>query len=276
MSRETIGSIPEFTDTGNPGDAEVKEEKETPSGSLPPEKEPADESQPSDSEVEKTQDEEIGEDTKEKEELPEQELSKLQGLRDEQQKLLEEIKTLRGERRQLREQELQQVEKQIQDKLDDVDPHDVQVMERVLKAKGYVSKDELDKTWRENIMQEELNKFLDKYPEFKAENDPNDLNWNRFKSELSFYRQPSNPREYGTILERTRKAISTVFSPSDRATIEAKKQTLRQASVGGGGKTGGAGSSISQSSNAEDIDKIEALRRGGWTEEEIKEIISKL
>jgi len=268
--REVVGKIPEFTsDEGGDkeevkqaGDQETPEEKETPTEPST-EKKPADEETVSEEKI--TSDEEteepLGEDIGgEKEEL----LKSIEGLKAAREKLLEDIKYLRGERRELKQKQIDKINEEI-DELKDLHPDDVKVIERVLKAKGYVPKQEIEKELYNQIKQQQLDRFLDKYPEFKPENDPDDKNWTALQEELKYYRMPEDPNKIMTILERAYRAISPLISSNDRSTL-AKKQQIKTAGVGaGGGQRSSSKKTLSPRYRQE-------LERGGWSKEEIKEI----
>ena len=255
----TIGKIPEFEggddSTKETGVEEVKEapqetgggEKET-TTEPPAEKEPASET---------------GVDT-------EGIARQIQGLNAEREKLLEDIKELRGQRRDLKKGELFNIEQKIEEKADelkDLHPDDVATVEKILKAKGYVTKDESNKMFYDAVKQEELNKFLEKYPEYKPENDPNDVHWSAVKRELGYYRMPDNPHLIGEVLERVHRAISKPISDRDASV---KKRQVEVASTGAGG--------VQRSSSGKSLPSRyrEELSRGGWSEEEIRNIENKL
>jgi len=262
MAREVIGKFPEFTSdepqSEETGREEVKEagakevpeeEKETPS-ELPAEEKPAEEIP-----KEEIPEEKPGVDTGEL-------LKQIQGLQAEKEKLLSEIKDLRGQRRELKKEELGKVEEKIEE-LKDLHPEDVAIIEKILRAKGYITKEEAQRMYYDQVKQEELNKFLEKYPEYKPENDPNDINWNALQREVSLYRMPQDPHLIGMILERAHRAIQKV--PSERG-IPAQKKKLEIAGVGAGG--------VQRSSSRKTLPSHyrQILERGGWSEEEIQKI----
>lgn len=266
MPKEKVGKIPEFTSDETLGETqeEVKqEEKETPSEPSIEEK-PAEETSDG-SEAEKTPEEETSEDTGEEPEESE-ELKAVQGLQEEKEKLLTDIRDLRGQRRDLRSEETKEVTAQAKDELKDLHPDDVKTIDRIIQARGYVSKDELNKKFYETVKQEELNKFLDKYPEFKPENDPEDKNWTAFQEELKYYRMPENPHQVSKVLEKARKSISV--PSSDRSIAQASQKRMETAGVGA--KGGASKASPLQSFDPQDVD---AMSRGGFSIEEIKEIL---
>ena len=177
-------------------------------------------------------------------------------------KLLKEISELRGQRRELKQDQLTVVSKEIEE-LKDVHPDDAAIVEKVLRAKGYIRKDEAHQMFYDTVKQEELNKFLSKYPEYKPENDQNDLNWSALQRELGLYKMPGDPHQIGEILERAHKAVARPADPASQA----RKRQIEIASVGGGGMQ-------RSSSTKKSLDPRyrQELERGGWSEEEIKRI----
>lgn len=258
MPKEIVGSIPEFTDEGTQEPEEVKEEKETPAESSTDE-------QPAEEESSENTEEEPSEGTEEPENA-----RQVQGLETEKDKLLKDIQILRSVRRDLKEpNEKKEVDKQIeekQDDLSDIDDATQSLVRRIIKSEGYVSNEGLDKKMYSQVKQEELDKFLNKYPEYKPENDPEDKNWKALQGELGYYKMPDNAHQIGQVLEKARRAVSK--TPSGQGVTDAQKQKMAVAGAGAS-KGGTTRSSPSQSLTP---DKREALSRGGWTEEEINEM----
>ena len=193
----------------------------------------------------------------------------VQSLQEERTKLLREIADLRGQRREIKQEQITQVEQQLEG-LKDVHPDDVTTIEKVLRSKGYVPKQEVQKMVYDSIKDEELNRFLDKYPEYKPENDRNDLNWSSLQKELAFYRMPENPRAIGEVLLRAHRAISGTRIQADRSLPEKKRQ-VEIAGMGSGGTQRSSSSSTKLTSQQRRV-----YEDGGWSEEEIREIESKL
>jgi hypothetical protein len=257
-----VGKIPDFTkDDGSGGQEEVKEAKvslpeggkdileketETPS-ELPTEEKPAE-----------GVDEPQGDGTGELE-------KQVQGLQREKQELLKHIVELRGQRREIKQEEFKKVDEKI-DELIDVHPDDAKLIEKVLRSKGYVTKDEAQKMFYEAVKQEELNKFLDKYPEYKPENDSNDLNWQSLQTELKDFGMPSDPHRIGHVLEKAHR-LAAKFSGDRSAEV---KKRIETASVGGGG------TQRSSSSSSLTPEQRRVYEDGGWSQEEIKQIEKRL
>ena len=263
MPNQVINNVPGFegdAPSKNPADQEVKkvstdeveEEKETPEESSTLET-------PAEEVVDESTD---GEDNSDQEELSKQ----VQGLTEEREKLLREIQELRGTRREIKQEEIKKVDAQL-DELKDLQPEDVGLIERILKAKGYVSKEDVKQQLYEEVKQQELNKFLDKYPEFKPENDKNDINWNSLQREIGYLRLPSDPHQIPEVLERARRLMTRVGVERND---QIQKQKIKSASMGSGG--------VSRSSSSKSFTLLQRdqLSRGGFTEEEIKEMESSL
>jgi hypothetical protein len=191
----------------------------------------------------------------------------LKGLQEERVKLLKEIADLRGQKREIKQDQITRVEQQI-DELKDLNPDDVNLIERVIRSKGYVNKEEANQMFYKAVEQEELGKFLDKYPEYKPENDPSDANWSLLQKELGFYKLPSNPKQITEILERAHRSIIKVPSgPS----LPVQQRRVQTASAGAGG-TPRPSSSVSFTFDA---DKRAMLKAGGFSEEDIKSMEAK-
>lgn len=197
----------------------------------------------------------------------------IQGLQVEREKLLREVQELRGSRRELKQQEISKVDVKIQqttDELKDLNPDDVNLIDRVLRSKGYMTKEESSRMYYDAVKNEEVTKFLDKFPEYKPENDSNDLNWSALQRQIgSWYRMPDDPRAIGELLLKAHRDIAKV--PSDRSTVEVKKQQVKVASSGSSG--------VQRSSPKPVNSRLSDLMRThmqGWSEEEISKLESKL
>lgn len=183
-----------------------------------------------------------------------------EGLRNEIVDLRRRLAAATGHERTVIKQDIALAQQQM-DELKDVHPEDVALIERVLRSRGYVPKAEIDKTLYKNVQDEELNKFLDRYPEYKPENDPDNINWERLQKELGFYRMPDDPHLVGSVLERAHRA--SAGTSSDR-TIPIKQHQAQVASVGSGG--------VQRSSSRKNLDprlKI-MMEDGGFTADDIR------
>lgn len=259
-----IGQIPEFTtDETVEGEKEVKEvapEEVAIEEKVTPAEPPAAETETSEQKPVEEAVAPSNDDTKE--------LKQIQGLQDERERLLKEIQALRGSRRELKKEELVVVDKKIQqvsDELKDVSPEDVNLIDRVLRSKGYITKEDASRMSYEAVKNEEVTKFLDKFPEYKPENDTNDLNWSALERQIkTWYRMPDDPRQVGELLLKAHQDIAK--APSDRG-IEAKKQQLKIASSG----SSGAQRPSPKPANPR-LSDLMRTHMQGWSDEEISQL----
>ena len=257
---QVVGKIPEFTEDASVEEKEVEvtapaEEKDTPAPSADKPSDPekaADDTAPS----------------QDSEELA-QTLSSLQKERTE---LLKEIAQLRGNKRELKNEKLQEFNQRVDD-LKDIHPDDAELIDRVIRAKGFVTQDQATQMFYKAVEQEELDKFLAKYPEYKPENDPNNINWSLLEQQIEKekdmgYARPKNPHLIGTFLERVHQSVSGRIRRD--VSITAKKRQLEVAGVG----TGGTQPSSSPKRLSSDLRAY--YERGGWSEDEIRKIEARL
>jgi hypothetical protein len=206
-------------------DEEGKEEKE-------PQEEPASESSP-----------------EEQEEVPVQ-LKSVEGETEREKALRFEVTRLKKERRDQERQAMLGNEKppkqeediygKLREKYSDEEiKNSEELIDTIAKSKGYVRKDEA----YQNTANQVLDGFLDANPEYKAENDSDDLRWNAFKRNISDY----------NLMGKTASQLLSIYKKADRdvkielgetsrkATdprkIETQKQKIHSVSHSGGNKT---------------------------------------
>lgn len=257
----TLNMAPEFTSEDVNGAEEVKQttveetvvEKETPT-EPPAEQQEIVETKPAESEKSEIRD-------------SSSDLTKqVQGLLGEVTKLRKENHYLRGQDRNLKQEQPLIISNKAEE-LKDVNPEDVALIDKVLRSKGYLTKEESHKMFYESVKQEKLNEFLEKFPEYKPENDPGDLNWSALQRELGFYRMPDDPHKVSDVLFRAHQNISKVVPDSS---ILVKKQQVKTAGVGSGG------TQRSSSQKTFDVDTRAMLRQGGYTDEDIRRMEARL
>lgn len=195
------------------------------------------------------------------------------GLRADKNKLIHELKQVRGQiqnqKRNLKNELVLDKKEIIPDALEDIHPQDVELIEKVLRSKGYVTREEAQKMSYKAIQDEELKKFLEEFPEYKEENDVNDLSWNTLQRAISIYASPTNPRGWAEVLRRAHRDIAQV--PSDATPLAAKRQQLKTAGVGAGG-----GVQKSSPRKSFDPERKAMLKHGGFTDEDIARMESRL
>jgi len=272
MPNEIVGEIPEFTteEAGSEPKEEViksdvgEETPDVPEGTETPPELPAEEKP-----VEVAESQPADEDT---------EVKELDSLRATVNEAVEKATVgLRGEIVTLREKlsdarsiaEKRTIEKRIDtvkeniDELTDLNPEDVTVVDRILRSKGYITKKESESMFYDSVKREKLAEFLEKFPEYKPENDPSDSKWANLQAEVGLYKMPDDPYFITRILERAHRAISKTSSDPS---IPIKKQQVKTAGVGSGG--------VQRSSSKGRLDshRRQLLEQGGWSEEEIQSI----
>lgn len=261
---QVVGKIPDFTTDEAPAGETVKEEVKE----APVEETVVEEKETPEPPAEKP-DENIVDDTKTPQQVvnPDELSRAVTGLQAERVKLLKEISELKGQRREIKQEALQKVEQQIDD-LKDLHPDDVSIIDRVLRSKGYVTKEEANRMFYDSVKESELKKFLERYPEYKPENDPNDVNWSSLQREIGYYKIPNDPHQIAEILERAHRAVVKV--PSG-ANVAPQQRRIQVASSGSGGVK-----APSSSGKTLDPQRVAMLKQGGFTDEDIKKIESRL
>jgi hypothetical protein len=158
--------------------------------------------------------------------------------------------------------------------LEDVSSEDVALIEKVLKAKGYVRQDDLSKKDYSSGIKNFTESWLEKNPEFKPENDPNDENWNKLNAYATkFFNTPSNPKDVLEILDVAKERLfgkSTAQLPTKSLhSVAAKKEKI---AISAKPSSGGGSASKASSSERGSIDTSLLQHLQGFTDEELKEI----
>jgi hypothetical protein len=209
--------------------------------------------------------EESSDDEDSEEEVVDDEITEkeLEGLRSQKERLSSEIVELRKERRGVRKEEKPDVFVET-NPLDGVADSDVELIEKVLKSKGYVKKEDQYQSSLESYK----DAWLEDHPDYLPDNDPDDVLWNKLNKELNtFYKRPKNPKDIVKLLSRIDKDINPKASipVKSRAKTEAAKKKIETSSKGGGGK----GKSTSTPKTKTTVDRS-AL--SGFTDEELDEM----
>lgn len=269
MAQQIVGKIPEFSSDASP-EEKVLEEVKQPEAETPPEETVTPEP-PAEKPADPISDDTIAPSQTVQETESDRAIT---GLQNERIKLLKEISELKGQRREIKQTKLDHIEKQI-DELKDLHPDDVAVVDKVLRAKGYMTKDEYAQMSYQAIKQEEESRFFERYPEYKVENDPDGNNWSLFEGEVARLRElgwqiPTNPRRIAEAMELIHKNIVKV--PSGRVVpVAVQKRQIEVASHGAGGTQ-----RPSPSGKTLDTERIAMLRQGGFSDEDIKNMESRL
>lgn len=186
----------------------------------------------------------------------------LAGLQKARRELVLELADLRGDRKDAKQQQINQVQQQIDD-LKDLNQQDVNTIDRILKAKGYVSQESVSKMLYESQKQSEINSFLNQFPQYNEKNDPAGVKFGQLLQELKLYKEPQNSTQFGELLRRAHAAIGGESASSERVpTVQ-----QRRAQIAGVGAGGAQRSSSVKSFSPE---KRQRLLDGGWSEEDVK------
>jgi len=266
MANQVIGSIPEFTQDSEPVQPqEVNSEVASESDAEPAEETSADKEKetpsqpPQDIKPAAEPEKEPSADTRD---LRTELLGEIEGLKQARKELIFELQDLRGQKRELKEEQISQVQEEI-DKLEDINSDDVQLIDRILRAKGYVSKESVQKMFLESKRQDEIDKFFKEFPEYSEENDPDRKKFGPLLREVSLYKEPTNPSMWAKLLRKAHQALTGNKASGERG-IAITKRRLEVAGVGSGG------AQRSSSVKPFSIEKRIMLLNGGWSEEDIQ------
>ncbi|MFA5397721.1 MAG: hypothetical protein WC346_17060 [Methanogenium sp.] len=206
----------------------------------------------------------------------------IDAITNEYHRLLGEVTNLRSERRDLRggpfhkEKKDEIFTKKEDDPLAEIAKEDVAVIEKVLQAKGYVRKDDVEYSSIQKEVDSASLAWVEENKEFSPDNDPNDEKWNRLvsyvKENFAVPRSGKKAQEYLDIARERlfgkKQALLPQKSPNS---IAAKKEKIAVSSAKSSG--GGTSADTSKTSKNAPIDKGLAVHLQGFSDEEIKEIM---
>lgn len=270
-----IGQVPDFTPDGGQGEQEEVKQEVDKGESAPVEKEtpaapPAESEESEQKPAEEVKTPSSDDTRKSPEEVLNLAVAKAtEGLRNEIVTLRRELAVAKGADRKVIQSKIDNTQDKIED-LKDIAPEDINLIDRVLRAKGYMTKEESSKMHYEAVKNEEIDKFLDEFPEYKPENDPNDFNWSALQAHIkTWYRMPDDPRKVGELLKKARREVAKASSDPG---LEVKKQQVKTASSG----SSGSQRSSSQKTANPRLSSLLRTHMQGWSDEEIKELEKKL
>lgn len=118
---------------------------------------------------------------------------------------------------------------------------DVELFKQYAKKAGVATKDEIEAIRHQNYkvaQDKQVADFLEKYPEYKPENDSMNTKWGLLLSELAQYKAPANPEEWGKLLNKAHKIIAP-----DNTLEKGKALGMAQAKLGEQAQLGGGSAS---------------------------------
>lgn len=172
------------------------------------------------------------------------------------------------------------------DDLADIDPETIKVLERFTKAKGLVPMSEIGKMTYNQAHKASEENFYQNHKEYLPENDDGDILYNALKEELSYFAAPKDPKKIPELFEKAHKHVLEKYAdkfqsnPKKVITQELKKSSaiIKKQGVGGmnagGAGAGGRKNDVDGGSKTYSDKQIQALRDGGWSEDEIVELTS--
>lgn len=190
--------------------------------------------------------------------------------KDEAEKLRSEIAELRGERRKARETTKEEsifINKPDEDDLKDIDPESVAVIEMVLQKKGYVKRDDLQKSEYQDKIKTYTDQWLSKHPEYLPENDSDDKKWNQLKTVIhSNFKEPSSPKEILRNLDVVHEWLNPKILPTKSiSSVKAAESKINNSSKGNSGGS---------TTPTKTVKNFDSQYISGFTDEEIKELFN--
>lgn len=215
---------------------------------------------------------------------PEEDTKAVEGLTSELDKLRSQNavkeKELRGQvseqrsrRRELRRQERESSEKEEPkdpvDDLSDIDEESRSAVERLLKAGGYVKREEMASINFENTFKVSEDAFFKTHKEYLPDNDADDVLYDALQDEVSKYAKPKDPVQIAKLFENAHIIVQARF-PSRFSEPEPQSNRAEVAALSGG-RAGVVSTPKAKKSLTKE--QVEKFRQMGWNDEDIKELI---
>ncbi len=112
-------------------------------------------------------------------------------------------------------------------------PEEVEAFKDLAKTLGFVQQNEIQESTYKEKADEVFDAFIEKHPEYTAENDPKGELWSALSAEFALFAKPTNPRDYAKILERSHKAVFNVKPAAQLNKQIAAKEKVKVASHSG-------------------------------------------
>ncbi len=153
-------------------------------------------------------------------------------------------------------------------------PEQIQSLREVLpilaEEQGYVKSDTLGAVSYTDKAQEVLDGFLDKHPEYSAENDKDGVLWKQFQSEFQLFAKPNNPKDYAKIFERVHQSVFGIQPAGNLPNTSAQQRKVQSASHVGSAQGAGAPQRATGRQAAPQGLRLDMLK--GFNPEELEEI----
>lgn len=167
-----------------------------------------------------------------------------------------------------------------EDPLSGIDEEQIEIFERIAKARGYIPEGELRVRQFESARSAAQDAFLDKHPEYKVENDDGDVLYNALKSELALFAAPEDPKLIPKLFERAHEIVLKSYPERFVKNRTSTKQQIAASSrtkiASSGSQTPRSAPKKEQTETEEELlsdEQINILKNSGWSEEEILELM---
>ena len=200
---------------------------------------------------------------------------RVQGLKAEEERLRKQIEELRKERRNVRQETPAEkpllIPAETSSDLADVAPSDVQLIEKVLRAKGYVRKDEIQSMTYAEKLDAAKETWLQAHPEYLPANDLEDVKWAALNSAIkSYFKAPPKPEDVARVMDMAHQMIGgtpkQTLPKKNVAANAASQEKVKSLSKGTGGSAGNKTPAPKRN--------IDTSHLIGFTEEELEEMKS--
>ena len=116
------------------------------------------------------------------------------------------------------------------------------------RKKGYVKAEEIYTKDSSDVLEQ----FIEKHPEYKPENDPDDVRWNTFKRILTndYNRAGKQPKELTKLFDKVNRDVLEEFGESTKVVIKPNERNAEILKVKSVSHTGGTKTEIAKKSNA--------------------------
>jgi len=186
-------------------------------------------------------------------------------------------RAVRREKREDLKKDSFQSDEQEDDILKDVDPKEVDRLNKVIKALGYVPKAEIEQQRFVETQSEAEKEFFTSHPEYKPENDPNDELYGTLREEFSMFARPKTPSQVKSLLERAHREVAHKFPSKfvpkkDSSSSQNIKSNRARMAVAGAGQSASGASSKNLHSKEKKFSPDMRHNMHGYSEEELDEM----
>lgn len=118
---------------------------------------------------------------------------------------------------------------------------EVELFKQYAKAAGVPLKEDIEKINQATYKSQQdsaLEKFLEEHPEYKPENDTDDIRWGTIAQEIALYKAPVQPKDWYALLKKAHSAIQPDNSFQKGKSLGMAQAALNEQARIGGGSSG--------------------------------------